>query len=150
MFGDLNLLWYESSTFTFLASFCVLWEEQLWTMEDIHQHWELSLDQWPQTVLQRWHYILHSIITHNQGLVSGNCRFTTKVHKLRLKVSPRNIWWNHGYGYLLLLNCLFKMWINQPNYHHNGHIIWSPLTDWLWHNSFNEAFINDWRHIIYV
>lgn len=47
----LDSLWYESSTFTFLASVRVFREEQLRTMQDIHQHRELSLDQRSQTVL---------------------------------------------------------------------------------------------------
>lgn len=47
----LDSLWYESSTFTFLASVRVFREEQLRTMQDIHQHRELGLDQRSQTVL---------------------------------------------------------------------------------------------------
>lgn len=53
-----GLLWYKSATFTLPAGVGVFREEQLWTMQDVYQHWQFSLNQWSQAVLQRRHYVL--------------------------------------------------------------------------------------------
>lgn len=66
VFEGPHSLWYETSTFTFLSSIRVLREEQLWAVQDVHEHRELSLDQRPQAVLQCWHYVLQSTVTHSQ------------------------------------------------------------------------------------
>lgn len=53
-----GLLAYKTSAFALLARVCVFREEQLRPMQNIHQNWQFSLDQWAQTVLKRWHDVL--------------------------------------------------------------------------------------------
>lgn len=48
----------EASALAFPSSVCVFGEEQLWSMQYVHQHRELSLNQGPQTILQSRHDVL--------------------------------------------------------------------------------------------
>lgn len=47
-----HLLANETTTFTFPSGICVLREKQLGSVQDVHEHRQLRLDQGPETVLQ--------------------------------------------------------------------------------------------------
>lgn len=55
-----DLLGNESSGLTALSDVCSFREQQLRLMEDIHQHRELSVHQWLQTLLQSVYDVLRT------------------------------------------------------------------------------------------
>lgn len=61
------LLANETATFTFLSGICVLREKQLRSMQDVHKHRQLGLDQRPETVLQS----RDDVLQWKRG--TGNC-----------------------------------------------------------------------------
>lgn len=87
-------------------------------MQDIHKHWELSLDQRPKTVLQRWHDVLQSIETYRLE-ITPNCGFTVKDLSVFCdEFTDDNLRWRNLHFYTTNYSWTFYSDINKPISYH--------------------------------
>lgn len=76
------LLAYKPAALALLAWVCVFGEEQLRPMQDIHQDWQLSLDQRPQPVLKSWHNVLQP---RDRNVVESSINEETRMYEVQIK-----------------------------------------------------------------
>lgn len=86
---NLNLLGDKASGLTALPSVCSLQEQQLGLVEDIHQHGELSIHQWLQTLLQSVNNVLDTC-TETQNVHSNVISSVSECDQTKLKASDLN------------------------------------------------------------